>query len=293
VSQRATWIATCNNIQLRGDLPRRCYWIRLDARESRPWQRANFKHPDLLGWVTRNRGRLIHALLTLARAWFAAGKPKMTDLPRLGSFEAWAETVGGMVAFAGIPNFLGNLAALYDKADAGGAEWEGFLQTWWEELDADKPTTVAELTKAIGDNEALKASLPGDLAEAFDKSGGSFSRKLGTALAKRAGTRYGENGLHIARAGEFRRAVRWKLELGSTECEFVSLVSLYNPSAGKAGGENMSGEGETNSPNSQTHTDARTSPTEGQLQRIGELVRHGMSEKRAREEVLGKGWVPE
>ena len=257
VSQRAAWIATGNNIQLRGDLPRRCYWIRLDARESRPWQRENFKHPDLLGWVMRNRGRLVHALLTLARAWFAAGKPKARNLPRLGSFEAWAETVGGMVAFAGIPSFLGNLAALYDKADAGGAEWEGFLSAWWEELDASKPITVADLTKRIDGNETLKAALPGDLAEAFDKSTGSFSRKLGTALAKRAGTRYGEDGLHIARAGEFRRAVRWKLELGATECEFVSLVSLLDPSAGNVQADENMGEAETNSTNSQTHTPLR------------------------------------
>src|SRR5829696_3824967 len=217
VSQRATWIATGNNIQLRGDLPRRCIWIRLDARESRPWQRENFKHPDLLSWVTRNRGRLVHALLTLARAWFAADKPKAPNLPRLGSFEAWTETVGGMVAFAGIPDFLGNLAELYDKADAGGVEWEGFLQTWWEVLNADRPATVADLTKAIADHDALRAALPGDLAE---------------ALAKRAGTRYGEDGLHIVRAGEFRRAGRWRLGLVPTGCEFVSLVSLYNPSAG-------------------------------------------------------------
>jgi hypothetical protein len=254
VSQRATWIATGNNIQLRGDLPRRCVWIRLDARESRPWQRENFKHPDLLGWVTKNRGRLVHALLTLARAWFAAGKPKAPNLPRLGSFEAWAETVGGMVAFAGIPDFLGNLAELYDKADAGGLEWETFLYTWWEELDASKPITVAELSKVISDNDDLRAALPGDLAEAFDKSAGGFSRKLGTALAKRAGTRYGEDGMHIVRAGEFRRAVRWKLELSSTGCEFVSLVSLYDPSAGKnIEQKNLAG-AENDSPNSQTHT---------------------------------------
>jgi hypothetical protein len=254
VGQRATWVATGNNIQLRGDLPRRCYSIRLDARESRPWQRQDFKHPDLLDWVAKNRGRLIHALLTLARAWFAADKPKAKDLPRLGSFESWAETVGGMVAFAGIPDFLGNLEELYDKADAGGAEWEGFLYTWWEELDASKPITVADLTKRIDDNDTLKEALPGDLAEAFDKSAGSFSRKLGTALAKRAGTRYGEDGMHIVRAGEFRRAVRWKLEIGSKECEFVSLVSLINPSAGNIREEKNTEEPEIDSTNSQTHT---------------------------------------
>jgi len=292
VDQRATWVATGNNIQLRGDLPRRCYSIRLDARESRPWQRENFKHPDLLSWVAKNRGRLIHALLTLARAWFAAGKPKAENLPRLGSFEAWAETVGGMVAFAGIPDFLGNLEELYDKADAGGAEWEGFLYAWWEELDASKPITVADLTKRIDDNDTLKEALPGDLAEAFDKSTGSFSRKLGTALAKRAGTHYGEDGMHIVRAGEFRRAVRWKLELGSAGCEFVSLVSLFDSSAGNNNRgeqkEKNTGGAEKDSTNSQTHTG---SVSEDQGRRIRKLVREGMSERRAREEVLGKGWV--
>jgi hypothetical protein len=262
VSQRATWIATGNNIQLRGDLPRRCYWIRLDARESRPWQRRNFRHPDLLGWVTRNRGRLVHALLTLARGWFAAGKPKAPDLPQLGSFEAWTEIVGGMVAYAGIPGFLGNLSALYDKADEGNAEWEEFLHAWWETF-AEEPVTVAQLTKRVETDDDLREALPPDLAEALDKSKGSFSRRLGNALSKRSGTRYGEDALRVVKAGELRRAVRWKLEKGSSVCEFVSFVSLYNPSAGKNSGENgrpeakNSSEGpETNSPNSQTHTTA-------------------------------------
>jgi hypothetical protein len=259
VSQRATWVATGNNIQLRGDLPRRCYWIRLDAREARPWQRQDFRHPDLLGWVTKRRARLVHALLTLARAWFAAGKPKAPNLPKLGSFEAWTETVGGMVAFAGIPGFLGNLSALYDKADEGSAEWEEFLLAWWEAF-AERPVTVAQLTKKVENDEDLRGALPPDLAEAFDKSKGSFSRRLGNALSKRAGTRYGEDALHVVRAGELRRAVRWQLQKGPTECEFVSLVSLYNPSAGNFRVEDNTGEGETNSTNSQTHTHIGASP---------------------------------
>jgi hypothetical protein len=259
VSQRATWVATGNNIQLRGDLPRRCYWIRLDAREARPWQRQDFRHPDLLGWVTKRRARLVHALLTLARAWFAAGKPKAPNLPKLGSFEAWTETVGGMVAFAGIPGFLGNLSALYDKADEGSAEWEEFLLAWWEAF-AERPVTVAQLTKKVENDEDLRGALPPDLAEAFDKSKGSFSRRLGNALSKRAGTRYGEDALHVVRAGELRRAVRWQLQKGPTECEFVSLVSLYNPSAGNFRAEDNMGEGETNSTNSQTHTHIGASP---------------------------------
>jgi hypothetical protein len=67
IPQRATWIVTGNAIRLGGDLPRRCYQVNLDAKLSQPWTRTGFRHPDLIGWVSENRGRLIAAALTLAR----------------------------------------------------------------------------------------------------------------------------------------------------------------------------------------------------------------------------------
>ena len=265
VSQRATWIATGNNISLRGDLPRRCYWIRLDAKESRPWKREQFKHPDLTSWVEKSRGELVGAVLTIARGWYAAGKPKAKDVPRLGSFEAWAEIVGGILAFAGIEGFLGNLEELYSKADEGNAEWEAFLEEWWRQRGED-PIAVKDLAKLIEDEKLLRDALPGDLSEARDKGEGSFTRRLGKAIAKRAGTRYGDNGLHIMEAGEVRRAKLWSVHDSSGGCEFVSFVSLYNPGASKnvcnehtqaepKRPYTASGEPETNSPNSQTHTE--------------------------------------
>src|SRR5262249_19896539 len=48
---RAVWIATGNNVRLRGDLPRRCVRVRLDAKVARPWDRSGFRHADLLGHV--------------------------------------------------------------------------------------------------------------------------------------------------------------------------------------------------------------------------------------------------
>ena len=54
--QRATWVATANNARLGGDLARRCYWIRLDARSARPWTRTEFQHPHLLGLGGRKPG---------------------------------------------------------------------------------------------------------------------------------------------------------------------------------------------------------------------------------------------
>jgi hypothetical protein len=265
VKQRATWAATGNNISLGGDLARRCYWIRLDAKQSRPWQREGFRHPDLTAWAREKRGELVAAVLTMARAWYAAGEPKAEGTPRLGSFEAWTETIGGILTFAGVGGFLGNLEELYDKADESSAEWEAFLQEWWRQLGED-PITGKALTKLINEEKALKDALPGDLSEALDKGEGSFTRRLGKALAKRAGTRYGDEGWHISEAGEERRAKLWRVQDSSGECEFVSFESLYNPSASKnfcnknlqAGdktAKSRSEGAETNSTNSQTHTD--------------------------------------
>lgn len=299
VKQRATWAATGNNISLGGDLARRCYWTRLDAKQSRPWQRTGFKHPDLTAWVMESRGELVAAVLTIARAWYAAGKPKAEGTPRLGSFEAWTETVGGILAFAGVGGFLGNLEELYDKADESAAEWEAFLEAWWRQRGEDSITGKA-LVKLITEEKSLRDALPGDLSEALDKGEGSFTRRLGKALAKRAGTRYGNDGLHISEAGEERRAKLWRVQDSSGECEFVSFVSLYNPSASKkvcnediqkevTSEKNASGAAKTNSPNSQTHTATPNRPlTEEEAHQVQRLISDGMSASVARDTVLGE-----
>jgi hypothetical protein len=50
VPVRVTWVATGNNIRLGGDLPRRCYWILLDSKMSRPWKQPfrNVKQQKLI-----------------------------------------------------------------------------------------------------------------------------------------------------------------------------------------------------------------------------------------------------
>jgi hypothetical protein len=100
--QRTIFIATGNNIILGGDMPRRCYTIRLDPESPEPWLGREFRHPDLKGWVQVTRGRLLGAVLTLARAWFVAGCPRATT-PMLDSFEEWCRIVGGILQFAVLP----------------------------------------------------------------------------------------------------------------------------------------------------------------------------------------------
>jgi len=193
-----TWLLNGNNIQLGGDLPRRCYWIRLDARMSRPWERNDFRHKDLKKWAGENRGRLVASLLTMAKAWQAAGCPK-PDTPKLGSFESWCDTVGGIIQFCGYDGFLGNLEAMYEKTDAEGQEWEAFLLAWRRRY-GERVVLVKDLVGEVqGDDSVLKDALPGNLVEALGKKGGSFARTLGLALAKKDGAHFGEDGVHLVR----------------------------------------------------------------------------------------------
>src|SRR5215218_4802830 len=66
---RNVWVATANNLELSLEIARRSYWIRLDARVARPWERPaeQFKHPDLKGWVREQRADILSALLTIGR----------------------------------------------------------------------------------------------------------------------------------------------------------------------------------------------------------------------------------
>jgi hypothetical protein len=218
---KCAWIATGNNIQLGGDMPRRCYWIRLDAKQSQPFRRTGFRHANLRAWVTEHRGELIAALLTLARYWFLQGRPTPKRIRPLGSFEAWCETVGGMLETVGVEGFLGNADIMFEQADAEAAQWESFLLVLAELFNGDsfRVTEVVEKLPAKDDTSTpemkrLRGALPDFLAEAADRTGGFFQRRLGKCFADRVGRRFGESQVFLERADEDRKAKvqRWRVQ---------------------------------------------------------------------------------
>jgi hypothetical protein len=226
-----SFFATGNNIRLAGDMPRRCYRIRLDAKTSQPFMRTGprdgqeFAIADLKVWTKTHRGELLWALLTLARLWYAAGKPK-ASVQKLGSFEEWTSTIGGILENAGIKGFLQNTEAMYQESDDETAEWERFLltvdgvvhgdvftigdlvehlngKTWNDETSRSEPSAHSVV---------LKSALPGTLAEGLDKGPGFFARSAGKAFKSRADRRFGKSGVCLVRAGECHHAQRWRIE---------------------------------------------------------------------------------
>jgi len=218
---RCAWIATGNNLQLGGDIPRRCYWIRLDAKQSQPFRRTGFRHADLRAWVREHRGELIMALLTIARYWYVQGQPEPRAVRPLGSFEAWCNVIGGMLEAAGVEGFLANADTMFEQADSEAAQWETFLLALAEMSDGQsfRVTDIVDglegrpLAGTNLESKRLREALPDFLAEAADRTGGFFQRRLGKCFAERAGRRFGESQVFLQRGDEDRKAKvqRWRV----------------------------------------------------------------------------------
>jgi len=220
---RVVWVATGNNVAVRGDFARRTVWCRLDARVARPWLREGFRHPDLLAWVAEHRGELLAALLTLARAWVVTGRPGPADgMPPLGGYESWRHVVGGVLRMAGVGDLLGQAAEMYDEADEETPVWAAFLGAWhgrWGE----GAVSVAELVKALRSESesttpsALVEAVPPELAAALDAKSRAGVR-IGHALRKHAGKRFpledGAVWLTKSSTDAHAKAVRWAVRCG-------------------------------------------------------------------------------
>ncbi len=176
----ATWIFTGNNIQLGGDMPRRCYLVNLRP-EPNPEKRdtSRFRHHPLFPWVERERGRIIAAMLTLARAWYTAGRPAPARPARLGGFETWVETVQGIVDYSGIPDCLGNLHTISGVMDDEGLEWERFLLIV-REWSGGKPFLTKDLVTAIDVQAELRNAVPAGITAAVGDAD-ACSRVLGAS----------------------------------------------------------------------------------------------------------------
>ncbi len=204
---RCVWLGTGNNVKLNTDMVRRTVRIALDAHVERPWLReedgrVRFRHPDLLDWCRRERARLVHAALILARAWLAASRPM--GAKKLGGFEAWSRVLGGVLNVAGVPGFLANLRELYEEADIEADEARRFLIAWWSRF-GDDPRPPADLF-TLASSEEVALALGGQTEHARRCS-------FGRLLERHCGRPYAiDDGLNVtvARAPARHRAL-WRL----------------------------------------------------------------------------------
>lgn len=195
---RCAWALTANNPVVSTELARRSIRIRLDSKTDRPWEREEFKHKELMGWVDENRGDLIWAGLTMVQSWISNGNRPYSG-KNLGSFEAWSRIIGGILEHNQIEGFLGNLTEFYDVADTEGATWRSFVSLWWDKFGTERVGAAVLFALAL-ETEGM------DLG-----NGNENSQKMvfGRALAKQRDRVIGE--FTIKSAGTSQRLAQWKL----------------------------------------------------------------------------------
>jgi hypothetical protein len=155
VPNSACWYATGNNLEVAGDLGRRSFLIQMDAKDARPWERdtVKFRHQNIKKWIKDNRGSLVAAALTMVKAWIIAGKPKAPRKP-MGSFEEWAETVGGILSYAGVNGFRENDEILQKKIDVGNDQWGNFIDSLHNKF-GESEHTAREIANWAGEADII------------------------------------------------------------------------------------------------------------------------------------------
>ncbi len=128
----------------------------------------------------------------------------------MASFEEWATTISGMLAFASIDGFLENQDAFREKVNEDDLEWEVFLRALLE-VFGSAPFTVDQVVPPNMPSLFI-GHIPTELKPA---DGGSLARRVGRALGKYEDTRFGEDGIHVVRVGHdgHTKRIRWAVRV--------------------------------------------------------------------------------
>lgn len=210
--QRACWYATGNSIVLGGDLPRRSYLIQMDAKMARPWERdtAKFRHPELNKWVEEHRGELLADLLVMARAWVIAGRPNGCKQV-IGGFEDWVAVVGGILRYADVDGFIGNLSKLYEDLDSSSDEWQSFFDAWFAEHGSQDMMSSEIVIDIENPHSAIGKNATSEIAAKIKFHSPGNAKVLSKILRKKVNVVYG-NGIKLEQTtNPSDKMKRWKV----------------------------------------------------------------------------------
>jgi hypothetical protein len=146
IENAVTVYANGNNLRLVGDIVRRAVRCRLDAGLERPELRRFNRNP--LKAVLADRGKYIHAALTIVRAYQIAGYPD--SLPSLASFEDWSLLVRSSLVWLGLEDPLVSMAQARED-DPTRLNLQAVVTAWREVIGTGVQLTAGDLKKRAGE----------------------------------------------------------------------------------------------------------------------------------------------
>lgn len=193
------WVVTGNNLSIGGDMARRVLWVRIDPGEENPEQRSpdSFHEPRLADWAYEHRGEIIHAVLTLARAWHVAGA-ELAPATSSDSYARAISVVQGILKHAGI---VGTFDAVEERVSSTDeddiAELLDALWEWQESREETGPWLAADLAKVINSDfdDGIREAIP----EYWWRNGSGVmnTKALASRLRKAKGSYHGGKRLDL------------------------------------------------------------------------------------------------
>jgi hypothetical protein len=129
IPMNTVWYATGNNLALTSDMARRTLPVRILTLDENPEARTNFKHADLIAWVTENRMSLLSDAMTILSGFLRAGRP-VNPSPAFGSFEAWSAVIRGAIVWLGLPDPYTTREAMCQSQDRDLERLIQFMDAW-------------------------------------------------------------------------------------------------------------------------------------------------------------------
>lgn len=144
VPVRCVWTLAGNNVELSREIARRSVWIELDANCEDP-SLLDFGGLNLREFVAANRASAVAAAITLIRWWLAHDCPLAARVT-MGSYERWAEVMGGLLHCCEIEGFLTNQQTVLDDHNSDTLGWRAFVSEWWQKY-GDQEVKARDLTE--------------------------------------------------------------------------------------------------------------------------------------------------
>jgi hypothetical protein len=184
------WAATSNNAEFRQDTARRFVYINLEKNTDKTYQEKTLRI-----WTIKNAHRFAWAVRTIVRGWVSAGRPKWRSMRPDEckgldgaedhiSYEEWADVMGGILDWLGVPGFLTNAKKSQSGADIEGGDADEFFLAMANKFPGETPFSSSEAAALLeyeaefGTRHRLGSAIPIPSGETWR------SRSVQTKLGK-------------------------------------------------------------------------------------------------------------
>jgi len=255
-----TVVATGNNLVLTGDLSRRVIPCDLDSAREFPEERS-FAIADIRTRTLEERPRLVRHLLTILRAYNAAGRPAIS-LSAYGGFEPWSNVIRASLVWTGLADPCEGRARL-ERIEPDAVALRRVLACWDDEFGRDETSAANLISKA---SERQDGDLFRALREvAADRKEGVCARRLGRWLQAHVGQVAGD--LRIKRSRESKSGALWRLAAANDPGGMTGFPGYFQPTLRSSQGAATSLYGGGTYPLNPDNPPAKAKPDRSQTER--------------------------